>query len=105
MDRINSINERNKIMESKNNSHYEPQSTRELKNSPAYHLALFQSDEVQAKEEILDEFLDFVQDEFEISQEDMSDLQALVNAFVGYDIKKVEQAEKEKLQAWKTAVS
>lgn len=92
-------------MESKKNFNYEPQSLQDRKNSDAYHLAIFQSPETIAKEEMMEEFLSFVEDEFDMSQDEMSDLQALVNEFVGYDIKKVEQAEKEKLTLWKTSVN
>lgn len=83
---------------------YEPQAMKDRRMSDEFHTLIFRDPETQAKETVMDDFLDFVQDEFEMSTEEMSDLQALVNAFVGYDIDKATRGEKALLERWNKSV-
>ena len=77
-----------------------PQAMRDRLASSDYHARLYRSPETIQREEMLEEFLDFVKDEFEMSNEELDDLQVLINEFVGYDIKKAKQGEKEMLARW-----
>lgn len=84
---------------------YAPQSMKDRLASDEYNTLLFRNPETIAKESIMDDFLDFVDDEFELSNEEKDDLQVLVNAFIGYDIKKAEQGEKSMLARWIQSVN
>ena len=72
--------------------------------SHAYHLAIARNPDTIQKEEILDAFFDHVKDNFELDNEQLSDLSALINDFLGYDVKKAEQGELELLKRWNQSV-
>lgn len=64
-------------------------------------VAKFRKPENIHAEEVLQDFLDYVQDEFfEDDKEGFSDLESLVQSFLGWDQKKVEQGEQELLTRW-----
>jgi len=72
-------------------------------SSPLYHAMLYRKPETIAKEEVLDEFIDFLQNdsEFEYTDEELSNIQAMANEFLAFDLKKAEAGEKEMLANWK----
>lgn len=84
---------------------YAPQSMKDRLASDEYHALIYRNPETEAKENIMDDFLSFVDDEFELSNEERDDLQVLVNAFIGYDSKKAEQGEKSMLAKWIQSVN
>ena len=92
-------------MTKNDHTNYISSAMQERLDSPAYHLAVFRDPATIQKEELMDEFLSHVESEFEMSQEEMSDLQALVNDFLGYDIKRAEQGELELLDRWNKSVT
>lgn len=67
-------------------------------------VAAFRNPATIQKEEMFEEFMAHVEDKFEMSKEDLSDLQALINDFLGYDIKRAEQGERELLERWNQSV-
>lgn len=69
-------------------------------------LRLFQNEEVQKKEEVMDDFIFFLayDCETELTKEQTSDLQNLINLFLGYDIDRVKQAELTLLERWNKSV-
>ena len=79
---------------------YNPRNYINYLQSDEYHIQAYRNPETIQKEEIMDSFMEFIADEFELSQDELSDIQALVNEFVGYDIKKAEQGEQKLLARW-----
>lgn len=69
-------------------------------------LRLFQNEEVQNRETVMDDFLFFLDYdcEQEINKEDRNDLQNLISLFLGYDIDRVKQAELTLLERWNKSV-
>lgn len=86
-------------------TNYAPQSMKDRLASDEYHALLFRNPETEAKENMMDDFMSFVEDEFELSNDEKNDLQELVNAFIGYDSKKVKQGEKAMLDRWIKSVN
>lgn len=78
---------------------------RERLLSNSFNVAIFRNPETETKENIMQDFLDHCEEEFEFSNEDFADLCSLVQSFLQYDQKKVEAGELEMLQAWKDAVN
>ncbi len=87
-----------------NTYRYEPAELQKHRESNLYHVRTYRKDSTITKEEIMEEFISFVTDEFEMSDSDLSDLQCLADAFVGYDSKKAIAGEKELLARWKKSV-
>jgi hypothetical protein len=73
---------------------------KEYRLSLEHALALFRHPQAQTKEELLQEFMDFVEEGYEMDEDEIGELRSLVTAFLGYDEKKVGQAEKNLLQRW-----
>lgn len=69
-------------------------------------LRLFQNEEVQNKEQVMDDFMFFLtyDCEIELTKEQTNDLQNLINLFLGYDIDRVKQAELTLLERWNKSV-
>ena len=69
-------------------------------------LRLFQNEDIQNKERVMDEFIFFLKYDYEndIPEENMKDLQNLINLFLGYDIDRVKQAELTLLEKWNKSV-
>ena len=85
-------------------NHYEPKELIDRRNSDEFHAKTFRNPETITREKIMDDFMLFVEDGFEMSQEEMSDPQALVNEFIGYDSEKSKKVEKEMLKRWVQSV-
>lgn len=67
-------------------------------------VAVYRKPETEQKEIILQNFFEFAKDQFELNESDAGDLQAMIQEFLGYDEKKVEEGEKELLQQWINSV-
>lgn len=82
------------------------QSMREWVSSPEYQLRKFQNPELEPMENTLQDFIFFLEhdSEQETSPKELKKIKSLVKEFLGYDMKIVQQAEQERLQAWKLAV-
>lgn len=68
--------------------------------SDEYSVAIYRNPETIAKEEVMQDFLYHVEYEFDMTEEEMDNLKALVVDFLGYDIKKVESGEKKMMEKW-----
>ena len=68
------------------------------------HALKYRNPETITKEEIMEDFIMFAEDELEISQENLLNLQSLIDKYLGYDIKKAEAGELELLARWNQSV-
>lgn len=68
--------------------------------SEKYSVSVYRNPETLVKEKIMHDFLYHVEYEFDMSQDEMDNLKALIVDYLGYDIKKVEYGEKNMLEKW-----
>lgn len=65
-------------------------------------VAIYRKPEQEVKEDVMNDFLSYLKydhDE-ELTQDQLANLTTLINAFLGVDMEKVKQGEKEMLQRW-----
>ncbi len=74
--------------------------------SPLYNVKVYRNPETLAKEEVLEDFILFLQTEYEaedyhnLSDEEIQSVHRMITKFLAYDQNKVEQGERELLDQW-----
>ena len=72
--------------------------------SPAYKFSQWQKEESITAENVLESFLDFLEETQEVSKSTIKIVKNWVTKFNGYTIKEIQQAEQARLVAWKQSV-
>lgn len=79
---------------------YKPSAMQNYEDSDIFHAKVRRNPETTRREDVMEDFMLFVDNEFEMTKKEKSNLQELVNAFIGYDSKKAELGEREMLASW-----